>query len=220
VELTKNLAVAFVGIGLFRQRLNSPPPRKIETPPPPHAQFSKELIVVPSANVSVQACTQTPVGVPFGHVSAVHAPHDFPSCGAMTFRSPNLIRIGARQICIFELSSEASAVKPGILAAGISPPIGQAIDRSSVISPCAFPYRLINPDSTYRVKTAQRFIVAARRSHPPQGFIPIAYVTRFTTSPNPTSSSVMKPGSLTLRGLGSVSSFAVGNSSIIEHLSF
>jgi len=30
----------------------------------------------------------------------------------------------------------------------------------------------------HRVNTIQRFIAAVRRSHPPQGLIPIAYVAR------------------------------------------
>ena len=43
----------------------------------------------------------------------------------------------------------------------------------------------------------QRFMAAVRRSHPPQGLIPIAYVARCTTSPSPTASSTTNPGSLT-----------------------
>src|SRR5262245_38059731 len=44
------------------------------------------------------------------------------------------------------------------------------------------------------VKTTQRLSAAARRSHPPQGLIPMAEVARLITSPRPTSSSVINPG--------------------------
>src|SRR5882724_10507217 len=43
-------------------------------------------------------------------------------------------------------------------------------------------------------KPNQRLSVAARRSQPPQGLIPMAYVARLMTSPRPISSSVMNPG--------------------------
>ncbi len=46
----------------------------------------------------------------------------------------------------------------------------------------------------YRVKTIQRLSAAARRSQPPQGFTPNAYVTRLMASPSPISSSLTKPG--------------------------
>jgi len=49
-------------------------------------------------------------------------------------------------------------------------------------------------------KTNQRFSAAARRSHPAQGLIPTANVARLTTSPRPTSFSMMKPGSRIRRG--------------------